>query len=171
MIDLPPHPIASFWLDVADKAIKLAAVLIGGLWTWWNFSKSRIYEQKLELDIIATAFLKSDLYGDAKFTVKNIGEAKHSVQHTGTFCEIFVIREDLKQESVEVFRVFAHNSSIEPGESINDTAYWRIARPLDGILWVKITLRVISNGVEWFSTRLIWVGSKEQESRNEVNHG
>jgi hypothetical protein len=104
------HDTARFWLDVSDKLIKATAVFIGGLWTWWNYRKSRTYEQKLELDLVATVFLKEDLYGDAKFTVQNIGETKHSVQHTGTFCEVFVVRDDLTQESVEVFRVFVHNN-------------------------------------------------------------
>lgn len=26
------HPYGSFWLDVADKGIKAAAVLVGGCW-------------------------------------------------------------------------------------------------------------------------------------------
>jgi hypothetical protein len=85
MIDIPHHPIASFLLDVADKAIKLSAVAIGGLWTWWNFRKSRTYEQRLELEVIGAVFVKESLYGDAKVTLKNIGATKHSVQHIGTF--------------------------------------------------------------------------------------
>jgi hypothetical protein len=162
MIDPPLNPVASFWLNIADKLIKLAAVLIGAYWTWWNFRKSRTYEQRLELDLVATAHLREDLYGDVKFTVKNIGGTKHSVEHTGTFCEIFSVLDDLTEESIEVIRVFGNNSSIEPTESINDTAYWRIPKPLDGILWVKVKLRVVSNGVEWFSTRLLWVGSQSE---------
>jgi hypothetical protein len=72
------------------------------------------------------------------------------------------VLDDLTEESIEVIRVFGNNSSIEPTESINDTAYWRIPKPLDGILWVKVKLRVVSNGVEWFSTRLLWVGSQSE---------
>jgi hypothetical protein len=42
------HPYASFWLDVADKAIKFVAVLVGASWTWINYKRSRRYKRKLE---------------------------------------------------------------------------------------------------------------------------
>ena len=161
MIDIPPHPIASFWLDVADKAIKLSAVVIGGLWTWWNFRKSRTYEQRLELEVIGAVFTKKSLYGDAKVTLKNIGATKHSVQHIGTFCELVTVREDLSEESIELFRVFDRNNTIEPGESINDTLYWRLPPPLEDIVWIKLNLRVVSNGVEWFWTCLVRIENED----------
>ncbi len=47
------HPQAAFWLDVADKMVKLAAVCMGGIWTYWNYRKSRTCEQKLELQLSA----------------------------------------------------------------------------------------------------------------------
>jgi hypothetical protein len=161
MIDIPHHPIASFLLDVADKAIKLSAVAIGGLWTWWNFRKSRTYEQRLELEVIGAVFVKESLYGDAKVTLKNIGATKHSVQHIGTFCELIIVREDLSEESIELFRVFDRNSTIEPGESINDTLYWRLVPPHEEIVWIKLNLRVVSNGVEWFWTCLVRVENED----------
>lgn len=69
----PAHPILTFWLDVADKAIKFAAVALGGLWTYWNYRKSRTYSKKLELQIADTVFAKGDLYVDIIVTRKNVG--------------------------------------------------------------------------------------------------
>ncbi len=56
MVDVNPHPELSFALDVADKAIKLAAVLLGGVWTYWNYRKGRKYAQKVELQLTGAVF-------------------------------------------------------------------------------------------------------------------
>ncbi len=42
-----PHKEAAFWLDVFDKIIKFSTLLVGGVWIWINFKRSRIYAQKL----------------------------------------------------------------------------------------------------------------------------
>lgn len=67
---LSPH--VSFWLDVADKLIKFAAVCLGGVWTWWNFHKSRTYAQKLELQIAGHVFHQGSLYVDVLATLRNV---------------------------------------------------------------------------------------------------
>jgi hypothetical protein len=164
MIQSTAHPTLTFALDIADKLIKLAAVLIGALWTWWNFRKSRTYEQKLELEVVGTVFVQGDLYGDIKIVVKNIGATKHTVQDAGTYCELSVVRSDLTEQTFDIFDVFAANEKIEPGESLNDTRCWRIQQPINDILWVKLSLRVVSEGVEWISSRLIRVETEDRNS-------
>lgn len=157
MIDTPVNPTSSFWLDIVDKLIKLIAVFIGGLWTWWNYRKSRTYEQRLELVVSGNVFARGDLYGDLRVVVKNIGASKHTVASAGTSCELFAIWSDMSENSVDIFHVFALNDRIEPGESIADTRTWHIPGPINDILWIKLALRVVSNGLEWNSSCLIRV--------------
>jgi hypothetical protein len=40
-------------------------------------------------------------------------------------------------------------------------------RPLDRILWIKLTLRMVSNGVEWSSTRLVRIESEPADLSSE----
>jgi hypothetical protein len=162
MIDGAVHPSISFALDIADKAIKFVAVFIGGLWTWWNYSKSRTYEQKLELEVAGTVFVRRDLYGDVKAVVKNIGATQHSVQQAGTSCELSVVCDDLSERSIQLIPVFMLNDRIEPGESINDVRCWRIPQPIDDIVWVKLALRVVSDGLEWNTSCMIRIDSPNQ---------
>lgn len=157
MPDAPLHPVATFWLGVLDEIIKLTAVFIGAWWTLWNFRKSRTYNQKLDLEIVGTVFIKNDLFGDVLVTAKNIGASRHIVQKAGSFIEISVILDDLSEHIVELFQVFTSDEGIEPGESINDTKYWSIAQPIDNIVWVRVTLRVVSNAVEWEWSSLVRV--------------
>jgi hypothetical protein len=152
------HPTLAFALDLADKVIKLAAVVLGGIWTYWNYRKGRTYEQKLDLNIDGTVFTRSNLYGDVKLTVKNIGNTQHHVDHEGTVCELSIIRTDLSEENVDFFEVFTDDDQLEPGESMIDSLYWSVPTPVESILWVKLTLVVFSNGVEWNATHLIRTG-------------
>ena len=158
MLDAPAHPQLSFALDLADKLIKLVAVILGGIWTYWNYRKSRTYQQKLELEIDGTVFTRGDLYGEVKLTVRNIGNTQHSVEHDGTFCELSVIKEDLTEQSVQLLDAFTEEDSLEPGELMKDVLYWSVPAPVDGIVWVKLTLLVVSNGVQWSSADLIRIG-------------
>jgi hypothetical protein len=162
MIQSTAHPTLTFALDIADKLIKLTAVFIGACWTWWNYRRSRTYEQKLELDIECSVFIRADLFGDVRLVVKNIGATKHPVQQDGTFCELTIVHDDLTEESAGLFRVFVSNKGIEPGEAMNDTFCWCITQPLDRILWIKLRLRIVANGVEWLSTRLVRVEANEE---------
>lgn len=155
MLDTSAHPQLAFALDIADKLIKLAAVLLGGVWTYWNYRKSRTYEQRLDLEIAGTVFTRGDLYGDVKLTVKNIGNTQHNVEHDGTFCELSLIREDLSEQNVQLFDVFTEDDNLEPGESMVDALFWSVPASIDSIVWVQLRLRVISNGVQWSRTELV----------------
>jgi hypothetical protein len=170
MPDAPLHPVATFWLGVLDEIIKLAAVFIGAWWTLWNFRKSRTYQQKLELEIVGTVFIKNDLYGDVLVTAKNIGSARHIVQKGGSFIEISVILDDLSEHIVELFQAFTNDTSIEPGESITDTRFWSIAPPVDNIVWVRLGLRFTSEELEWKSSSLIRV-VRQPDNTSNTNDG
>jgi hypothetical protein len=157
------HPTLTFALDLADKLIKLAAVALGGVWTWWNYRKSRTYAQKLDLQLTGDVFFKDGLYVNVAIVLKNLGAAKHLLQSEGTSCEIVAIRKDLSKEEIRIFPVFTLHDQVEPGESINDHVVWRIeTRPAD-IVWLRIDLRVVSGKVEWNTTSMVRVEDNPAE--------
>jgi hypothetical protein len=141
-------------LDIADKLIKLAAVALGGVWTFWNFHKSRTYAAKLDLELTANA--TPILYGrgylhiyvnvDTKVT--NIGSTRSSINHELTKCTVKSVRDDLREVPERIFPVFAHQDNLEPGESTNDVKFWRIESRSADITWLKIELFVFSDEEE-----------------------
>ena len=157
MLELQPHPIAAFWLDVADKAIKLSAVFIGGLWTWWNYRKGRTYSQRLDLKMDGEVFFRGDLYIDIDLSLKNLGAAKHSLQPEGTSCDLVLVHSDLREEIMRIFPVFILHTQIEPGETISDRILWRIEAPSETIVWIRVNLRVVSGRIEWNKTAMVRV--------------
>ena len=63
---MQPHPSLYFALDLADKLLKLAAVALGGIWTYWNYRKSRTYAQKIELEVTASVFVRAHTYVESR---------------------------------------------------------------------------------------------------------
>lgn len=148
-----PSPTATFILDIVDKSIKFLALCIGGLWTFWNFRKSRTYEQKLDLQLNPVIFLRSgSLYVDITASLKNLGSTKHSLQSEGTSCELLLVRSDLSEQSIRIFPVFSMHNKAEPGETISDRLLWKIAALPEDIVWARINLRVVSGEIEWDTT-------------------
>ena len=153
------HPFLSFWLDVIDKVIKFAAVFLAGIWTYWNYRKSRTYAQKLDLQLLGDVFFKDGIYVDVAAGITNLGASKHALQPAGTSCEIVAIMRDLSQQTIRLFPVFDLQTQIEPGESINDHLLWHIETSPADIIWLKINLRVVSGKVEWNRTSMVRVKS------------
>jgi hypothetical protein len=158
MLDANPHPELSFALDVADKAIKLAAVLLGGVWTYWNYRKSRTYAQKLELQLTGAVFEQDGIFLEASAEIKNLGAARHVLQREDALCELVVISSDLAERSVKVLAVFKSEDQIEPGEAISDLFLHRLDVAPDNIVWLRIDLSVSSGSVEWRRSHLIRLG-------------
>ena len=163
----PPHPVLNFWLEVADKLIKFAAVCLGGVWTWWNFRKSRTNAQKLELEIAGHVFQQGDFYVDVLVTLRNVGASRYDFEAAENTCELSVVFEDLSEQSLRVFYVFELSDSVEPGAAVSDQLQWRIPRPKQIVIWVKIRLRVASNTVEWNESRLFRVKTDERTDTGE----
>ncbi len=137
-------------LDVADKLLKLVAVALGGLWTYWNYRKSRTYARKLELQLTGAVFEHNRLlYCEITLRIKNLGASKQRLQQDGSFCEVAAIFEDLIQEVLDVQPVFARGSSLEPGESTGDLLLLRLSTDITKLVWLRLRLRVASHGIEW----------------------
>ncbi len=164
----PPHPVLSFWLDVADKLIKFAAVCLGGVWTWWNFRKSRTCAQKLELQIAGHVFQQGDFYVDTLVTLRNVGASRYTLEADENTCEISVLFEDLSEQLLRIFYVFELSDSVEPGAAVSDQLQWRIPVLEEAIVWVKIRLRVASNRIEWNESRLFRVKTDEKTGTGEL---
>jgi len=138
------------WLDVADKAIKAVALLIGGLWTYWNFKKSRLYSKRLDLMLSGTVFqVRGETYVDFTASIKNVGAARHSLDQEGTYCELRAIYTDLSDELLYANPIFQTDQHIEPSTTVMDRLQWHVVKPSVPIVWFEIRLRVISDKVEW----------------------
>ena len=152
---MQPHPILAFGLDIADKLLKLAAVVLGGIWTYWNYRKSRTYAQKLELQLAASILVRMETYLEIRATIKNLGGSAHTVQHAGSLCSIYAVDENITERRIRVLPVFNSEDQIEPGESISDLILLKLNAEDAASVWIQIDLRVISGSVEWHKREIV----------------
>ncbi len=70
---------------MTDKAIEAVAVLLGNVWTYWNYRKSRTYAQKLDLQVSGDVFSRGGLYLDVAVALENVGPELVSSYGAETF--------------------------------------------------------------------------------------
>jgi hypothetical protein len=166
MVD-PVHALASFWLDVIDKLVKLAAVCLGGIWTYWNYRKSRTYARKLDLQVMGNVQIIQNIYIDIIATLKNAGASRHFISSSDSYCTVSAILNDLSELPIYISNIEAPNGMLEPGESIN-AAIFHIHKYSPRMVWLKISLRTVSDDLEWYTSSILRV-QYEAEQRERAN--
>jgi hypothetical protein len=148
------HPYGSFWLDFADKAIKGAAVLVGGAWTLINFERSRTFRRRLEPKVAAQIFKAGpDYFLLTTSRLKNIGQSKYPIRRRGTVVEVESI-ETTGRKRLRVSRVFDKHGWVEPGEEIEHSLIFPVPDP-SKVVAFEVSLRVVSEdetdteAIEW----------------------
>ena len=142
------HPYGSFWLDVLDKGIKAAAVIVGGAWALFNVRKSRTFQRKLEVSVGGEIFEKNDAYYVmVRPALKNLGQTLCSIQQKGTGLEVIALATSGRKH-VSACPVFDEDASIEPGEQVEDPKVIPIPDPAQFVA-LLVKLRIVSAGEEW----------------------
>ena len=149
------HPYGSFWLDFADKAIKGAAVLVGGAWTLINFERSRTFRRRLEPKVAAQIFKAGpDYFLLTTSRLKNIGQSKYPIRRRGTVVEEWNRLRPPGRKRLRVSRVFDKHGWVEPGEEIEHTLIFPVPDP-SKVVAFEVSLRVVSEdeteleAIEW----------------------
>ena len=120
--------IVSF-VDILVKILTGLAIIVGGIWTYYNFIQGRIYYPKLEPKIdLAIVERGASYYLRASVHAKNVGLSRVSFKQESsfvTFCEFpeMGLDEDMyavESNKLSTFEVFKKHDWIEPNELISD---------------------------------------------------
>ena len=80
-LQAPPTSVWMKALDAADKLVKIAAIVIGGVWAYYKFVKGRFYRPRLEPSVTAETFRSADRdYVVVSTSLKNVGTSKIDIQ-------------------------------------------------------------------------------------------
>lgn len=164
LLDASVHPYGSFWLDVADKAIKGIAVLVGGAWTYSNFLRARTFRPRIECTVSGQIFRKNgQAYALVSCVLKNAGQSKYVISQKGTYLEPIALT-PAGRVKLPGAEVFSEHAWIEPGEQIVDPVVLAIPDPTDFVA-VRLNLRVVSEGIEW-NASCVLPDTEAQEVQN-----
>ena len=154
------HPYGSFWLDFADKAIKGAAVVIGGVWTYVIAVRSGTFRRKLEPEVSARLFKAAGTdYVEVTCGLKNVGQTNYPIRQRGTAVEIVPLSPDGRKDPI-INAVFTKHGWIEPGEAIREQLIFPIP-PAHDFVAFEVNLRIVSeaaltkSAVEWNATCVV----------------
>jgi hypothetical protein len=167
MFDPTPslHPVASFWLDVADKAIKALAVMIGFGWTVINFKISRTFQDRIEVSVTGTLHRREYLQTlIVNCQIKNVGQVRYDIEQKGTCVEVFGCAADGSEELIQTIEVFKDHQWIEPLEVIVEPKWLAISEP-DKLLAIKAAVRIVSNKIEWNGSCIVAIDNNQEEER------
>lgn len=145
------------WLDQTDKTVKIAAILFGGAWAYFNFVKGRIHFTRIEPSVTGRYMKKNGKgYLIASVHVKNIGSTKVAISQRGTVLDLFVAHasgdDRIQWVRFRSLAILGAYQWLEPSESIEDT----LLVPLQSDqLAVRLEMQLITGKERWLAKAII----------------
>jgi hypothetical protein len=168
----------SAFVELLKNSFEIAAIILGAIWTYFNFFKGRTYRPRLECNVDGSVHTDSGRpLLKALTKVKNVGLSKVRIDQEGTILQLF---SSVRQNSIPsfpcqvtwndrpaVFDVFKEHKWVEPLETIEDQVL--IELPDDRtsdyklnlkVLSKRIWWKVLSNGISWTARSIVSVGGR-----------
>jgi hypothetical protein len=152
----------------AEHVVTVAALVVGGIWTYYRFIKGRVLISRLELGVSGEIIsLDNANYLRISVELKNVGSSKVEIQE-GVGLDIFaerprpIVQADDAQkykvrsvnwDSLWPFDILQKHAWIEPGESIRDQTLVELLTS-DNIAY-KIDLVIFATGTKWTATSVV----------------
>jgi hypothetical protein len=150
-------------LGDAEKAFKIAAIVLAGIWTYLNFFRGRTYRPRLEPKISGSTTFSNDAISlVATVDLKNVGLSKVSIRKEGSALLVFVAEvpsdlsdaQEIGWDRMAVFDIFKNHRWIEPGEVIQEQRL--IVVPNGNFQAFRLDVRIVSeNRLEWNATAIL----------------
>jgi hypothetical protein len=148
----------SKFIDNAEKVSKICAIIIAGLWAYFNFFRGRIYRPRLEPKILYKIFnSEGRYYLIAIIQAKNVGLSKIVIKQEGTGLRVLIFNQstsmqkirgiEIEWDHIQTLSVFENHEWIEPGETIEEQKIIAVSEHKD--LAFKLELRLVSNKTSW----------------------
>jgi hypothetical protein len=154
-------------LTIAEKSFTVLAIIVGGLWAYYNYFKGRIYRTRIEPRILGEVCVTDGItYLTVNIQLKNAGVSKVDLQARGSGFRVYAykMREEVsKTKFVEwnrlaTFPIFSDHGWIESGETIVEEHLVEI--PGDDHLALMLELRAVAHKVAFKSRSVVTISEK-----------
>jgi hypothetical protein len=176
-----PHSHAKFVLDVLDKGIKAAAVILAGIWTAINYFRGRTFAKRLEFGHAGRFFYRDGRgYVVLQIRMKNVGLSKVGIRQRGSGCELFgLTARDLypvaNADPQRVFRLFLEHHWIESQEEIIQEEIVSLGEFAQDTTAIRLKMTVISNrlfrkrGIIWQRSFIVELAPRRDAETHATN--
>ena len=160
--------IAAF-IEVLKDVFEIAAIAMGGVWTYFNFFKGRTYKSRLECEVHGSVETHSGQpWLKVVMKTKNVGLSKVPIERSGTFLQLHSAIaprtcppwpcQATWNQAPAVWGVFKDHDWLEPSEPIEDQML--IELPDDKAPAYSLTLKVLSGKLWWTATNIVRASDK-----------
>jgi hypothetical protein len=145
------------FLDITERIVKLAAILTGGVWTYYRFIRGRTYRPRLETSLTAEAVRRGgQTYLIACLNIRNLGTAKVEIKQEGSGLRLFSCDLCMSTSApgepsltrIATLPVFMHHKWVESSETIRHEVLYVLTANHAA---VKLEFRLCAKGIEWNS--------------------
>jgi hypothetical protein len=159
------------WLSSFNDIFQIAAIIIGGTWTYVKYFRGRTYAYRLECDVDATVRKAGDndqlfIFGNAQ--LKNVGLSRVPISQDATTVWVSAIAQQHSNPSRPMMvkwdnscrtavDVFKNQDCVEPGESLNEPFLLQL--PCNPAPAYQVVLQVVSGKHRWTGNADRWTGS------------
>lgn len=139
-----------------QSIVTVLAIAVGGLWTYFNYFRGRVYRPRLEPKIMGRLVCKQGVtYLSVIAQLKNIGLSKIAIEQKGSGIIVSTFDTNaasgavnkIEWNDLEVFPVFETHHWIEPGETIEDQQLFALSSCNE--VAIRLRLRLVFGGIEW----------------------
>jgi hypothetical protein len=152
-----------------EHIVTIAALVVGGTWTYYRFIKGRVLISRLELGVSGEVIqLHNATYLRVSVTLENVGSSKVEITQKGVGLDVFaegsrpaVSAEDAQEYKVRnvswnrllPFVILEKHAWIEPGETIHDQKLLEIL--IKEEIAYKIDLVIFAGRTKWTATCVV----------------
>ncbi len=149
--------------DLLEKGFTILAIVIGALWVYFNYFRSRVYRSRLEPKI--TGNIRSDdqgYYIKLHAELKNVGLSKVNIEQAGSGISVYTYEplgetvklKGAKWQHIGTRPVFKNHQWIEANETIEDQQLICISK--GQYLAFRLVLRIVSKKISWKTKYIIY---------------
>ena len=165
---------ATMWLDFlrcginwsetlsnAEKVVRIAAVVIGGVWTYLKFIRGRIYRPRLKPSVSGRiAIVDGQPHLVVSLSMENVGSSKVDISQKGTGLRLFSLKltpmapppSQVGWMRLGTFSVFEKHGWIETGECVQDELLISLPQVASAY---KLEFRLVAKGIVWQSRAIV----------------
>ena len=138
-------------VDILQKLFTIAAIVVGAIWTYFNFFRGRTYRKRLEPEVSGKVVTLNGLsHLMTTMSLKNVGLSRVDIEQKGSALQVLsyngpVSREHVlsaEWEALAAFPVFEAHQWIEPGETVKEERL--IAIPTSSRKAFQLQLYIVS---------------------------
>jgi hypothetical protein len=155
------------WIGNSKDIAEVIAIVVGGIWTYFNYFRGRTYRPRLECSLkINLVKDHSKSFLDVTANLKNVGLSRVKIKQEGTGVLIYALQPQLNpsvpvlshwNSDYRVFEVFKDHGWVEPGEPISQPLLVQL--PHEPALAYRVVLKLNSGQIWWTAEEI--VGTKQ----------